>query len=59
MQNPRALRSLSSFFGTVAMNLTIQALDILALDNLFAGTSARAPCQKLPKPQPLVGGTLV
>ena len=58
MQNPRAPRPLSSFFGTVSMNLTIQALDILALDNLFAGTPARAPCQKLPKPQPLQEGHL-
>ena len=58
MQNPRALRLLSSFFGTVSMNLTIQALDILALDNLFAGTPARRPIKNYRSPSPLSEGHL-
>ena len=40
MQNPYAIRSLSSSFGTVSIEQTIQTLDVLALDNLFIGT----PC---------------
>ena len=48
MQNTCAASPPSSSFGTVSMGQIIQALDVLALDNLYIGPLRDVQRQELP-----------